>query len=72
MFDSPISRCEVVREMVLTDQTQAECATEHGCPPDRICPLRGCFYEVSGVAAPAGRPAQSVRWTLAPAERAWP
>lgn len=53
MFDSPISRCEVVQEMVLTDQTQAECATEHGCPPDQICPLRGCFYEVSGVAAPA-------------------
>jgi len=53
MFDSPISRCEVVREMVLTDQTQAECAIEHQCPPDRLCPLCGCFYEVSGVGASA-------------------
>lgn len=44
-FDSPIARCEAVREMVLTDETQAECAREHGCPPGRICPLCGCFVE---------------------------
>lgn len=44
-FDSPISRCEAVREMVLTDETQVECAREHECPPDRICPLSGCFVE---------------------------
>ena len=31
-IDSPISRCEAVREMVLTDQTQRQCALEHGCP----------------------------------------
>ena len=48
-IDSPISRCEAVREMVLTDQTQAECAREHECPPGRHCPLDGCFAEISGV-----------------------
>lgn len=48
-FDSPVSRCEAVREMVLTDETQAECAREHDCPPGRICPLDGCFTETSGI-----------------------
>ncbi|MCK6386890.1 MAG: hypothetical protein L6Q65_04700 [Zoogloea sp.] len=48
-IDSPISRCEAVREMVLTDQTQRQCALEHGCPPGRNCPLDGCFAEVSGI-----------------------
>jgi len=48
-IDSPISRCEAVREMVLTDQTQGQCALEHGCPPGRKCPLDGCFAEISGI-----------------------
>lgn len=48
-IDSPISRCEAVREMVLTDQTQRQCAAEHGCPPGRNCPLDGCFAEISGI-----------------------
>lgn len=43
VFDSPIARCDAVREMVLTDETQAECAREHACPPGRICPLCGYF-----------------------------
>lgn len=42
-FDSPIARCDVVREMVLTDETQAECAREHDCPPGTVCPLCGYF-----------------------------
>lgn len=45
IFDSPIARCEVVREMVLTDETQAECAREHECPASRVCPLDGYFVE---------------------------
>jgi len=49
IFDSPIARCEAVREMVLTDETQAECAREHACPANRICPLCGYFAEQSGV-----------------------
>lgn len=49
-FDSPVYRCEMVREMVLTDQTQAECAHEHDCPDARDCPLRAYFAETSGVA----------------------
>lgn len=44
-FDSPIARCDAVREMVLTDETQAECAREHACPAGRICPLCGYFVE---------------------------
>lgn len=48
-FDSPIGRCEAARAMVLLDQTQLECACEHGCPPDRICPLDHCFAEESGL-----------------------
>lgn len=42
-FDSPIARCDAVHELVLTDETQAECAREHECPPGRICPLCGYF-----------------------------
>ena len=48
-FDSPVGRCEAVGEMVLLDETQAECACEHGCPPGFACPLAGYFAEVSGV-----------------------
>ena len=53
IFDAPIARCEAVREMVLTDETQGECAREHDCPPGRECPLDGCFAEHSGVSAEA-------------------
>lgn len=47
-FDSPIARCEAVREMVLTDETRAECAREHDCPAGRQCPLQAYFTETSG------------------------
>lgn len=49
-FDSPVARCEAVQEMVLTDETQLECAREHDCPPDRECPLKGYFIEPEDVA----------------------
>jgi len=48
-IDSPIGRCEAVHEMVLLDETQKECALEHGCPPGRECPLEDCFARKSGV-----------------------
>ncbi|MCB1926507.1 MAG: hypothetical protein KDH17_00580 [Rhodocyclaceae bacterium] len=48
-LDSPISRCEAKRTIVLTDQTQAQCALEHGCEPGTRCPLCGCFVDVSGL-----------------------
>jgi hypothetical protein len=54
MFDSPVARCEIIREMVLTDETQLECAREHDCPPDRICPL--ARYFVPPVRAISGNP----------------
>lgn len=50
-IDSPIGRCEAVKEMVLLDETQRECAREHDCPPGRNCPLEGCFALVSGLSA---------------------
>lgn len=43
MFDSPIERCPVCREMVLLDQTQAECAREHHCRKGAACPLAQYF-----------------------------
>lgn len=49
-FDSPIARCEAIHELVLTDETQAECAREHDCPLGRICPLCGYFTVESGIA----------------------
>ncbi|MCL2524804.1 MAG: hypothetical protein FWF20_02310 [Betaproteobacteria bacterium] len=50
-FDSPIARCDAVHEMVLTDETQAECAREHACPPGRTCPLCGYFADSTERAA---------------------
>lgn len=48
-FDSPIARCEQMHQLVLTDETQAECAREHHCPPDRVCLLCSYFTKTSGV-----------------------
>lgn len=48
-FDSPIARCEAVHELVLTDETQVECAREHHCPAGTRCPLDGYFTETSGM-----------------------
>lgn len=47
IFDSPIARCEAIHEMVLTDETQAECAREHECPSSQACPLEGYFVAPS-------------------------
>lgn len=58
-FDSPVGRCEAVRELVLLDETQKECAREHHCAPDFKCPLKGWFTEQSGVSDPASVPAKA-------------
>ncbi|MBL8437294.1 MAG: hypothetical protein JNM61_03765 [Zoogloeaceae bacterium] len=50
-IDSPLGRCDAVKEMVLLDETQVECAREHNCPAGRNCPLEGCFAPVSGLTA---------------------
>ena len=52
-FDSRIGRCEAIREMVLLEETQLECAREHACPDGRECPLKGYFTEHSGLSAEA-------------------
>jgi hypothetical protein len=51
-FDSPIARCELMHVMVLTDETQHECACENGCPSGIACPLARFF---SGEEMVAGR-----------------
>jgi len=62
-FDSPVGRCEVVRELVLLDETQRECSREHGCAAGQICPLEGYFTECSGVTDPAHLPRGKARRT---------
>ncbi len=42
MFDSPFAFCPRCGEMVLLDQTQRECAREHGCTKEP-CPLGEWF-----------------------------
>jgi len=42
MFDSPFAFCPRCGEMVLLDQTQRECAYEHGCS-NECCPLADWF-----------------------------
>lgn len=51
-LDISVSRCEAAGEMVLTDQTQEQCALEHCCPKGTKCPLDGCFAIHSGIAEP--------------------
>jgi len=43
MFDSPIANCPVCGQMVLLDQTRPECAREHSCSTDTLCPLQKYF-----------------------------
>ncbi len=43
MFDSPFEFCAVCRAYVLLDQTQRQCAHEHGCVLATSCPLQRYF-----------------------------
>ena len=43
MFDSPYEYCAACKEYVALDQTQNECAREHGCDDLSKCPLRKLF-----------------------------
>ena len=40
------ARCDAAHTMVRIDQTQAQCALEHACPPSRSCPLGGRFANI--------------------------
>ena len=46
MFDSPFEFCAVCRAYVLLDQTQRQCAHEHGCAAVAACPLQPCFIGI--------------------------
>lgn len=41
-LDSSFQLCPVCNEYVLLDQTQRECAKEHGCE-GKVCPFAGSF-----------------------------
>ncbi len=43
MFNSPLEYCTVCRMYVALDQSQGECAAEHGCSPQQPCPLTHLF-----------------------------
>ena len=60
MFDSPMEHCAICGQMVALDQSQAECAREHGCKVDTVCPLLSYFPRAEagsgiGCASPAFR-----------------
>ena len=58
MFDSPVEPCPVCGQMVLLDQTQVECAREHGCNTDTPCPLQKYF---TGIDFSVEQPKQKLR-----------
>lgn len=58
MFDSPIEPCPVCGQMVLLDQTQCECAREHDCGPDTLCPLQKYF---TGIDFSVAQPKENLR-----------
>lgn len=60
MFDSPIAPCPVCGEMVLLDQTKAECSREHRCGKQVECPLQECF---SGIDFSTEQPKERFRDT---------
>lgn len=60
MFDSPIAPCPVCGEMVLLDQTKAECAREHHCSKATLCPLQKFF---SGIDFSKKQPKENFRDT---------
>jgi len=61
VIDSPLAFCPVCREIVLLDQTRAECARDHPCIEGR-CPLAGSF---TGIEFKEGAIGMPVRRTLA-------
>jgi hypothetical protein len=50
-FDAIIEHCPAIRQWVRVDQTRDECAQQHRCPQDRVCPIGACFAKAGGVAA---------------------
>lgn len=47
MLDSPFEFCTACRQYVLLDQTQRQCAREHGCAEPAKCPLRRYFTGIA-------------------------
>jgi hypothetical protein len=43
MFNSPLHYCPACRQYVALDQSRRECASEHGCSPEQLCPMAHLF-----------------------------
>lgn len=55
MFNSPLHFCPVCHQYVALDQSQHECAHEHGCLSTQPCPLAHLFSPPEPQAASALR-----------------
>lgn len=55
MIDSPLAFCPVCLEIVLLDQTRAECARDHPCNELR-CPLAASFTGIEFKEGAIGMP----------------
>lgn len=42
-FDAIIEHCPAIGQWVRVDQTRDECARQHRCPQNRVCPIGACF-----------------------------
>ncbi len=42
MFNSPLQYCKVCKQYIALDQSQEECAKQHGCRVE-VCPYAGLF-----------------------------
>jgi hypothetical protein len=61
MFDSPFELCPVCRAYVLLDQTQRQCAREHGCAGEPKCPLEKYFTGIEFREAPPAAKARRAK-----------
>lgn len=58
-FDVPLGRCEVMRTMVMIDQTEAECTLDNGCPVGRRCALAASLKPPHAAECAPRAPAQA-------------
>jgi len=63
MFDSPFEFCSVCRQYVLLDQTEPQCAREHRCNGNVVCPLARYFtgFDFGAAAQASERPSPRAR-----------
>jgi hypothetical protein len=65
-FDTVIHPCPFLGDWVRTDQTRADCAGEHCCDLQQICPLDAQFNEASAPRPTQQRQVDLRGWAGAP------